>query len=822
MNYRVFRILPSLGVLWSLGIFSSLGSEAFAQAVPVDFAHTVAPILKKHCAECHAGDQKNGGFSLNSRESLLEGSENGAMVEPGNAGASRLLELITSEGDDRMPPDGEPLAASEVKTLTAWINAGLQWEDGFQFKESAYEPPLKPRRPELPPALPNRENPIDRILDADLAARNLPPLPSIDDATFARRVSLDLVGLLPNPERLQKFISDSRPDKRALFVDELLANDIGYTEHWMTFWNDLLRNDYGGTGFITGGRRQISKWLYESLINNKPFDQFARELIAPPDDESRGFIDGIRWRGEVSAGQTVEIQFAQSIAQSFLGINMKCASCHDSFIDRWKLDEAYGLAAIYANQPLEVHRCDKPVGRKATASWLFPELGQVDAAAPQPERLKQLAALMTHPENGRFTRTISNRLWHRMMGRGIVHPLDAMQTPPWNEDLLDFLAADFADEGYNLKHTLRLIATSQAYQSPVEVVRAPTEDSKYQYAGPRAKRMTAEQFVDTVWQITDASPQQFDAPVLRGKPEPISESDREVKLAAEWIWGKSASSGPPASGETLLFHHEFSLDDKVKAAGAIITCDNEYTLFVNGVELAKDVNWESIESVSLAKLLKKGVNQIDVIGRNAGSGPNLAGLYFEARIQMANGKVEHVKTDASWTYSDKPAEFKGKRLTPMPAESLQPVVVVPAIQPWADAMNAQGLGLLLQVSRGNVGMVRASLLKSDFLMRSLGRPNRDQIVSLRPSDLSTLEAIDLANGATLADWLSRGAAKLHADGHTDTLKLTRSLYRFALSREPSAEELATVRELLGDTLTPQSIEDLLWSVVVQPEFQLVR
>ncbi|MEX2026644.1 MAG: DUF1549 domain-containing protein, partial [Pirellulaceae bacterium] len=140
-----------------------------------------------------------------------------------------------------------------------------------------------------------------------------------------------------------------------------------YAEHWLTFWNDLLRNDYAGTGFITGGRKQISKWLYEALVANKPYDQFARELIAPPTADSTGFADGIRWRGEVSAGQTVEIQFAQSVGQAFLGINLKCASCHDSFIDRWTLEDAYGLAAVYSQRPLELHRCDKPVGKMAQA-----------------------------------------------------------------------------------------------------------------------------------------------------------------------------------------------------------------------------------------------------------------------------------------------------------------------------------------------------------------------------------------------------------------------------------------------------------------------
>merc|ERR1712023_582787 len=152
----------------------------------------------------------------------------------------------------------------------------------------------------------------------------------------------------------------------------------------------------------------------------------VRQLIAPPNSASEGFIKGIKWRGEVNSSQTLEIQFAQNVSQVFLGINMKCASCHDSFIDRWTLEEAYSLAAIFSERPLEINRCDKPTGKMATPKWIFPELGEVDAGADKKGRLQQLAALMTHPENGRFSRTLVNRIWHRLMGRGIVHPVDAM------------------------------------------------------------------------------------------------------------------------------------------------------------------------------------------------------------------------------------------------------------------------------------------------------------------------------------------------------------------------------------------------------------
>ncbi|MCB1277736.1 DUF1549 domain-containing protein, partial [Prosthecobacter sp.] len=418
-------------------------------AAEVDFSHQIVPLLRKHCADCHTGDKKKGGLSMNDRDSLLEGGENGAVIDLKKPEGSHLLEMVTTDDEDlRMPPKGDGLSPAEAALLKEWITQGLPWESGFAFKTPAYEPMLTPRKVTLPPAKDGREHPVDRLIASYFEKERLPWPEPLGDEAFLRRAHLDLVGLLPTPEERAAFLANTKPDKRARLVEALLARDVDYTEHWLTFWNDLLRNDYGGTGFITGGRKQISKWLYDALIANMPFDQLARELVAPPTGESRGFIDGITWRGDVSAGQTVEIQFAQSVGQSFLGINLKCASCHDSFIDRWKLNEAYGLAAIYSERPLEIHRCDKPVGETAKAGWLFPELGDVNPAAPQKERLRQLAELLTHPKNGRFTRTLVNRLWHRLMGRGIVHPLDAMQTEPWNADLLDYLADDFQTHGY--------------------------------------------------------------------------------------------------------------------------------------------------------------------------------------------------------------------------------------------------------------------------------------------------------------------------------------------------------------------------------------
>lgn len=786
-----------------------------ASAKEIDFAHEVVPVLKEHCGKCHTGDQKKGGLSFNTRETTLVGGESGPAVTAGTSAKSELLVRVLAADDSRMPPEGPRVPAEKIEILKRWIDEGAKWEQGFSFGERPYEPPLKPRRPELPPAVDGRTNPVDRIIDAYLAEKKRPRPQPIDDATFARRAWLDLIGLLPPPDELQAFLADASPDKRARLVRELLGRDVDYAEHWLTFWNDLLRNDYTGTGFITGGRKQISKWLYQALVTNKPYDQFTRELIAPTPENS-GYIDGIRWRGDVSAGQTVEIQFAQSVGQSFLGINLKCASCHDSFIDRWTLEDAFGLAAIYSTRPLEIHRCDKPIGKTAQAAWLFPELGQVNAAAPQPERLQQLAALMTHPENGRFQRTIVNRLWHRLMGRGIVHPVDAMQSPPWNGDLLDELAVHLVDQGYDLKETLALIATSQAYQSQAQVVSEGVDDQGYVYAGPRAKRLTAEQFMDTVWQLTGTAPTRYDAPVLRGKPDPAAGN---VALTGKWIWSR-ADAGQAAAGETATFRKTFELPAAPSFGLGVATCDNSYTLFVNGQRAGAGENWEAPDAILLTPQLKQGRNEFLIVAKNGGASPNPAGLFCEARIRLADGTTTTIATGDDWEWTGKQPERNG-RFQKNPAD-WQPAALVAQPEVWANRLQGTLAVTLSQGSTGAGLMVRASLLKSDFLMRSLGRPNRDQIVSVRPEQLTTLEAMDLSNGQVLAEALQRGAKNLLARGEASPETRVRELYRFALSRDPTPEELTALQEVLGPSLTETGLEDVLWAIVMLPEFQLVR
>ena len=252
--------------------------------------------------------------------------------------------------------------------------------------------------------------------------------------------------------------------KRDKLIEDLLNDNNNYAEHWITFWNDCFRNSYTRQ-YHGGGGSKITEWLKKSLAENKPYDQFVKELINPVEG-SDGFIKGISWRGTVNASQVNEMQAAQNVAQLFMGLNIKCASCHDSFINDWTLKQTYSFASIFSDSPMDIHRCDKPTGEKATPAFLYPEIGEIDPNAKRPERVKQLAEIITSKKNGRLSRTVVNRLWAIFFGHGLVEPVDEMDNPTWNQDLLDWLAIDFVNNGYNLKHTINLILKSKAYQMP--------------------------------------------------------------------------------------------------------------------------------------------------------------------------------------------------------------------------------------------------------------------------------------------------------------------------------------------------------------------
>jgi hypothetical protein len=462
---------------------------------PIDFAKDIKPLFEASCIQCHARGKIKGGLSLETREMTLKGGESGPSIIEGKSAESLIVHLVAAVDPEKvMPMKGTKWTPEQVGLLCAWIDQGATWDASITFARPA---PLNftPRQVPLPTGA--DAHPIDRWMAGYFQSAKITPASVVDDRTFARRAYLDSIGLLPTAPQIEAFVADTSADKRTKLVKRLLVDNANYADHWLTFWNDLLRNDYKGTGYIDGGRKQITGWLYNSLLTNKPYDRFAAELVNPAPG-AEGFTKGIVWRGNVNASMSPQMQAAQSVSQVFLGVNLKCASCHDSFVSDWTLEDAYSLAAVYSDTPLEMVHCDKPTGKMAKPKFLYPQIGEIDPNLPKAERLKRFAELLTNPANGRLPRTIVNRLWAKLMGRGLVEPLDEMENAAWHPDMLDWLAEDLVANKYNLKRTLEVILTSRAYQMPAVEGPKPDDQTAYAFTGPIIKRMTAEQFSDAV------------------------------------------------------------------------------------------------------------------------------------------------------------------------------------------------------------------------------------------------------------------------------------------------------------------------------------
>lgn len=357
-------------------------------------------------------------------------------------------------------------------------------------------------------------NPIDQFVAASWPKdqRGAPQL--CDDATFLRRVYLDVIGVIPTPNETNRFLASAGGQaKRDKLVDQLLARNEDYAAHWTTFWEDALasQNVRAQGGILTRGNYR--DWLLESFAHNRPFDVMVAELIDPamPGRKRAETEDvlGSKFTIEYVRNEdhTATLQTAANVAQVFLATSMKCASCHDHFEnDEWPQERFLAFAGMFAEKDLEKIRCELKTGVHVPANVPF-ALADLPQEVPQDlqGRLQLAARWLTDPANPRFAKSIVNRLWKRYFGLGLFEPADdfRLDVAPSHPELLDWLARDFLEHDCDLKHTTRLLLTSRTYQlryDPVLQDAPPSRgDTKPRYfRSPALRRLTAEQFLDSV------------------------------------------------------------------------------------------------------------------------------------------------------------------------------------------------------------------------------------------------------------------------------------------------------------------------------------
>ena len=512
----------------------------------IDYHREVHSILSSRCLTCHNQDKRSGGLSLAVYEDIINGGRTGAAIKPGRSTDSLIVQRLTGAIQPQMPLNGDPLSEKEIAIVRTWIDQGARMTPASAPAKGKWEPQLTLQAPAAPDLVwKNWTDPVDRFTAQYLAQHKVPEPHVVSDAEFARRAYIDIWGLLPDPAQLQAFVADTQPDKRRQLVDRLLADDTKYSENWISYWNDLLRNDEGVVYYSeTANRKTITPWLLRALETNKPYNQWIVELLNPTKEtDPDGFLIGVNWRGAVSASQTPALQASQNIAQIFLGINFKCNSCHDSFISKWKLKDAYALASYFSTEEkLQLYRCDVAQNQFVSAAFMYPALDRTLPSASVADRRATAAAIITDPRNGRMPRTVVNRIWQKLMGRGFVADVDDMDGEPWSPELLDWLSSDFATNGYDLKRLIATIISSRTYQLPA-IARTSKSPKEYTFHGPELRRLTAEQFADAVSAITgDWHVAMLDggrgpggqpgATPFRGGPRPIAVISGEPSEAA--------------------------------------------------------------------------------------------------------------------------------------------------------------------------------------------------------------------------------------------------------------------------------------------------
>lgn len=420
--------------------------------------------------------------------------------------------LALFEANDRSMAEAD--GTGLVKTLDLPGNVAVMVRYGGSVSVSSISIPLGAPVDSLP----QEKNFIDKHVFANLKVIGVPPSPVCDDATFLRRVCLDIAGRLPTVEEANAFMASKDTNKRDHVIDALLSSP-DYADYFANKWTALLKNKRDDPADITANFA-FHAWMRDSLLSNTPYDQIVRQILA-----STGTIVSnppVAWYKRVKE----PAQQLEDVAQLFLGVRMQCAQCHHHPFERWSQGDYYHLAAFFSQ-----------VGRKPTAiageDLIFHKRGTAQAEhrktrvmlkpaglgapaldiAPDDDPRLALVDWMSQKGNPFFAKSLVNRYWKHFFKRGLVEPEDDIRdtNPATNPELLDALATYFTESGYDLRSLVKAIVQSHTYQlSAMPNQHNAVDQQNFSHFYP--KRMTAEVLLDSIDMVTDAKSDFADMP----------------------------------------------------------------------------------------------------------------------------------------------------------------------------------------------------------------------------------------------------------------------------------------------------------------------
>jgi hypothetical protein len=430
-----------------LAVFATVSN---ALAAEVDFVRDVRPILQKHCYACHGAKKQKSGLRLDIKSEAFKGGDgHGPSIVAKKPQDSPLIQFVRGDDEKRMPPDGEGLSDTEIATLTKWVDEGAVWPDGIDLNKLENKRDhwsFKPLTQPQPPAtrdLAWPRNGLDCFIRARLEQENLQPSPEADRVAWLRRVSFDLIGLPPSPEQVVAFANDRRDDADQRVVDELL-NSPRYGERWAQHWLDFVR--YADTHGFEVNTERPNAWPYrdyviEALNKDTPYDQFIREQIAGDatgQEVATGFLitASALLPGQIGADEPSKRlarqdsldEIVSNISQTFLGLTVGCARCHDHKFDPISHHDYYAMQAFvagveYADREL---RTPEAEALRATASRMQAEVARIDQQlarfVPLAKSGKQRMAVNPRLNSDRFAPVKAKRLRFTIVSTNNLEP----------------------------------------------------------------------------------------------------------------------------------------------------------------------------------------------------------------------------------------------------------------------------------------------------------------------------------------------------------------------------------------------------------------
>jgi hypothetical protein len=362
---------------------------------------------------------------------------------------------------------------------------------------------------------PPENNYVDKYVFAKLKMLSIAPSDLCTDQEFVRRAYLDLCGILPTPEEVGAFLASADPQKRAKLIDALLERPE-YADFWTLKWSDVLRSNR--KTIQLKGTHVFQEWIREQIAGNRPFDQVVRDLLTA---DGSTFANPPANFYRVAAEPTA---LAETTAQLFFGVRMQCAKCHNHPFEKWTQDDYYSLAAFFARVKLKKDNVEPganpmapgamvvyseragEVNQARTGQVMAPKVFGLPAPTipPGKDRREALADLVTSPQNPFFAKSVVNRVWYHLTGRGVVDPVDDFRdsNPSANDELLDALAKDFVEHKFDLKYVIRTVMNSRTYQLSAQTNEFNKDDNKY-FSHAVTRLLTAEQLLDALCAVTE-------------------------------------------------------------------------------------------------------------------------------------------------------------------------------------------------------------------------------------------------------------------------------------------------------------------------------